>query len=156
MRNINQYLPEYKYSKSSNRDWLCNVINTVVYDEFQLFIKNAMKNREKQLVIKRGFNIEAIPAIVVIFKNSQNVSYEKGRSHFLLAKYANRHKRHEDSMNVDRREESNEASLSLKSKIEELESKINGYKNREEEFYDNKEKLIKLIKLKRLIVMVRW
>ena len=61
--------------------------------------------------MKRGFNVEVIPAIVAIFKNSQNVSHEKGRSHFLLAKYANRHRRHEDSMNVDRRKESKETSL---------------------------------------------
>ena len=113
-----------------------------------LFIKNTMKNREKQLVMKRGFNVEAIPTIVAIFKNLQNVSYEKDRSYFLLAKYANRHRRHEDSMNVDRREESKEASLSLKSKIEELELKINEYKNREEEFFDNKEKLIKLYQIR--------
>ena len=103
--------------------------------------------------MKGGFNVEAIHAIVAIFKNSQNVSYEKDRSHFLLAKYANRHRRHEDSMNIDRRKESQEASLSLNSKIEELESKINEYKNREKEFYDNKESSSSYIKLEQLIVM---
>ena len=100
--------------------------------------------------------METITAIVAIFKNSQNVSYEKGRSHFLLAKYANRHRRHEDSMNIDRRKESKVASLILNSKIEELESKINEYKNREEEFYDNKESSSSYIKLERLIVMANW
>ena len=65
-----------------------------------------------------------------------------------MAKYANRHRRHEDSMNVDRRKESKEVSLILNSKIEELESKINEYKNREEEFYDNKKKLIKLYQIR--------
>ena len=91
--------------------------------------------------------MKAIPAIVAIFKNSHNVSYEKGMSHFLLAKYANRHRRHEYSMNVDWREESKGASLSLKSKIVKLESKINEYKNIEEEFFDIKEKLIKLYQI---------
>ena len=52
--NIDQYLPEYKYSKFPNKDWLCNVINTVVYDEFQLFIKNGMKNRENSWLRKEG------------------------------------------------------------------------------------------------------
>ena len=66
----------------------------------------------------------------------------------MLTKYANRHRRHEDSMNVDKREESKEDSLSLNSKKEELESKINEYKNREGKFYDNKKKLIKLYQIR--------
>ena len=73
-----------------------------------------------------------------------------------MAKYANRQRRHEDSMNVDRRKESKETSLILNSKIEELESKINEYKNNEEEFYDNKESSSSYIKLEQLIVMASW
>ena len=73
-----------------------------------------------------------------------------------MAKYANRHRRHEDSMDVDKREESKVASLILNSKIEELESKVKKYKNREEEFYDNKESSSSYFKLERLIVMASW
>ena len=44
--NIGRYLQEFKYTNSPNRDWLRNVINTVVYEEFKFFIKTAMKNRK--------------------------------------------------------------------------------------------------------------
>ena len=41
-------------STQNFRTEIGSVINTVVYDEFQLFIKNAMKNRENSWLWKEG------------------------------------------------------------------------------------------------------
>ena len=90
-------------------------------------------------------SVEAIPEIVSIFKNSQNVSYENGRSHFLLTKYKNRHNRDADAMNVYRIEESKEHRLNLLIKITELESKIKNFESREEEAFKIKRNLLNYI-----------
>ena len=104
-----------------------------------------MKITEKLLVTKMRLNVETMPEIVSIF--TQNVSYENGRSHFLLTKYKNKHNKDADTMNVDRIEESKEHRLNLITKISELESKIKKFDSRVEEAFENKEKLIKLYQL---------
>ena len=48
------------------------------------------------------FEIEDITEIDNIFKNTQ--TYLTKRNHFLLSKYINKHKIHENYINVDRRE----------------------------------------------------
>ena len=32
--NIKDYLSDYKYKKEPNRDWICNVINSLIQEEF--------------------------------------------------------------------------------------------------------------------------
>ena len=32
--DINKFLPEYKYLKESNREWFCNLINTLFHKKF--------------------------------------------------------------------------------------------------------------------------
>ena len=39
--DIVKYLPEYSYNKEPNREWLCNIISTLVKDE----LKNLLKRR---------------------------------------------------------------------------------------------------------------
>ena len=83
---IDQYLPSYKYNNFPNCDWLRKVINTIWNKEFGKYISDSMKIREKQMVFKMNFKVDAIPEIVNIFSNSLNVSYMKGRTHFLIRK----------------------------------------------------------------------
>ena len=33
--NINKYLPEYDYPKEPNREWVCNIVNSLISEEFQ-------------------------------------------------------------------------------------------------------------------------
>ena len=84
--DIESYLPNYDYDKFSNRDWLCNIINTIANQKFSSFISEAMDKREKLLIMNRGHKVEAIPEIVSIFSRSKNVSVMNGRTHFLLRK----------------------------------------------------------------------
>ena len=46
------YLSTYDYNKYPNRDWICDVLNTLKYDEFLLFIQNSPKEIEKYLINK--------------------------------------------------------------------------------------------------------
>ena len=71
--NINPYLPSYDYDKYPNRDWIWNVLNSIAHDKFQKLIKDALKSKEKMIVMKSRINFEIIPEIVNIFAKLQNV-----------------------------------------------------------------------------------
>ena len=105
-----------------------------------------MKIREKFLVTKMGLNAKAISEIVSIFKKlTENVSYENERNHFLLTKYKHRHNKVVDAINIDRIKESKEYRLNLMTKIIKLEPKIKVFKSREEEVFENIQKLLNYI-----------
>ena len=142
--NIDSYLPEYKYAKYTNRDWLWNILNTIANDEFQNFVKAVCKNREQVLVLNMGLQWVAIPEIAKIFSSSQNVSYEKGRTHFLLRDFNRKRKWYEieNDMNVDFK--SNDKVKELEAKIKSLEEQVENFNNAQDELLKDKEKLVVL------------
>ena len=142
--NIDSYLPEYKYAKHPNRDWLWNILNSIAHDKFQKFVKIACKNREQVLVLNMGLQLAATPEIAKIFSESQNVSYEKGRTHFLLRdiKRKRRWYEMEDDMKVD--DKSDDKVKELKSKIKSLEDQIENFSLTQDELLKDKEKLVVL------------
>ena len=144
---IDSYLPSYDYNKFPNRDWLCNVINTIANRKFSDYIMAAMDKREKLIIMNRGLQVEAVPEIVSIFSRSKNVSLMNGRTYFLLRKKRNPWKRSLLDREMEEAEETKENITKLTSKIEELEEKINVHQRREDELLQDKEKLCKLYEL---------
>ena len=142
--NIEKYLPTYEYNKFPNRDWLCNVINTIANEEFKEYVSNAMNQREKSILLNRGLQVDAIPEIISIFSHSKNVSLMKGRTHFLLRKQSNFRKRTLLDREMEDAEERKEITKGLTNKIKELEQEIEKHQKREELFLQDKEKLVKL------------
>ena len=45
--NIKKYLPDYEYMKDPNREWLWNLINTLINKEFQEFIHIKVEKESK-------------------------------------------------------------------------------------------------------------
>ena len=72
------------YLKEPNRDWVWNLVNTLLHDEFQEFLSNKMTRWEDDLIKQQNLQVRAIPEIVDILKKSKAVSTSKGKSHFLL------------------------------------------------------------------------
>ena len=48
--NIDNYLPRYDYRKEPNRLWLCNLVNSLIQNEFQQFIDAQIIKREQNLI----------------------------------------------------------------------------------------------------------
>ena len=80
---IDEFLPEYSYTKEPNREWLCNVINTLITDDFKKFIKINIEKRNKELISSQNLGINATSEFNEIFKKSQPISTAKEKSHFL-------------------------------------------------------------------------
>ena len=47
---IERFLPEYDCLKDPNREWLCNIINTIIPDKFQKYIELKIEERKQQLI----------------------------------------------------------------------------------------------------------
>ena len=51
--DIYKFLPEYKYMKESNREWFCNLINTLIHKKFiNLLTKRTKESNQKLLILK--------------------------------------------------------------------------------------------------------
>ena len=50
--NVDNYIPEYDYPKELNREWLYNVVNTLIQEELT-FIHKMTEDRRKVLLIPR-------------------------------------------------------------------------------------------------------
>ena len=81
---IHDFLPKYDYNKEPNREWLCNLINSLISDKFKEFINIEIKRRNKELITNQNLGISARPEFIEIFRNSQSISTMKGKSHFLV------------------------------------------------------------------------
>ena len=80
---IDRYLPDYEYKKEPNRTWLCNVINSVIPDDFREYVSEKVRVRKLSLINSQNLCVKVKPEFLNIFKNSQSVSLQKGKSHFL-------------------------------------------------------------------------
>ena len=81
--NINKYLPEYDYPKEPNREWVCNIVNSLIPEEFQYFIKHKEEIRKREILMSNNLKMKINPEFLNIFKSSRAVLTESGRSHFL-------------------------------------------------------------------------
>ena len=68
--NIDEFLPEYDYSKEPCRPWLCNIVNTIIEKEFQHFIQIMIEERRKALIKPKDLGITAKPEFIKIFQKS--------------------------------------------------------------------------------------
>ena len=145
--NIDKYLPEYYYPKEPNREWLCNVVNTLVQIKFQDFIKKVTEDRRKALIDSQNLRITARPEFIRIFQKSQAVSTLPGKSHF-LARFP---KPTKDRIQIRKlemeNEEVKEKKLEAFEEIRKLKSKLNEMEESQKDAEDNLEKLSKLYQL---------
>ena len=142
--DVQQYLPDYEYQKEPNKDWLCNLVHTLLHGEFRRFISTSMSQREAKIIKEKNLGVVARPEIINIFKNSRAVSTSKGKSHFVLRPVA------KNNVNIQRRDEEikieEDAGVvnELRLKLEEMRSQIDLYEQEKGEAIANKDKLAKL------------
>ena len=71
-------MPEYENSKEPNRERVCNVVNTLLSDDFKEFIDQRVNERKQSLIDSQDFRIAARPEFIQLFKESKSVSLKKG------------------------------------------------------------------------------
>ena len=53
--NIADYIPEYEYSKEPSREWICNIINTLIPQEFKEYIDQKINERKQSILDNQNF-----------------------------------------------------------------------------------------------------
>ena len=144
---IDQFLPEYSYNKEPNREWLCNMINTLITDEFQEFIKMKVEKRNKEIISSQNLGIKATSEFVEIFKRSQSISTTNGKSHFLARNpKITKEQQKIITLEEEKKELDSKASI-LKEELNDLKSKMNDLQHQQEISDSNNDKLSKLYEL---------
>ena len=122
--DIQSYLPDYKYSKEPNREWLCNLINTLIPKEFQEYVALKVSERKHEIIHTQNLSISAKSEFIKIFKNSRAISKQKGRSHFLIREVKETKDKKTIHMLEEETKESNKKAKLLEDKLAELREKI--------------------------------
>ena len=145
--DITKYLPKYSYNKEPNREWLWNIVNSLMTREFNNFIESKISIRKNELIHSQNIMISAKPNFLEIFKNSQSISSMKGRSHFL----ARMPKPTKEQLKVKQLEEEKiNADYKVKVfklEIDELKIKLEELEQKQIESEENIDKLSKLYDL---------
>ena len=144
---IDDYLPEYEYKKLPNREWLWNVLNTLLGESFKSFVQTKIKERTKHVVTMKKLNVKALPEFIDIFKKSQSVSVQNGRTHYLIKSTRKRKFGQIKDDNRDKLKDQERKIQQLNASIDELSKKIDWYQSQEEENFKNKESLVKLYQM---------
>ena len=74
---INKFLPDYCYSKEPNREWLWNVINALIPEEFQDLIKIKVEKRNREIVKSQNLGINASPEFIESLRNPKLYPQQK-------------------------------------------------------------------------------
>ena len=142
--DIDSYLPDYDYSKLPNRQWLWNVLNTLLGPALKKYMSESIEGRVKYLINKKKLTVKALPEFINIFKNSKNVSVENGRTNHLIKRFGKRKWDQMENTDKDKLLDANKNLEALKKQIEQLEDKIENYEHNENALLQDKEKLYKL------------
>ena len=76
-------MTKYSYEKEPNREWLCNIVNSLLTEDFNAFIEDKINIRKQELIKSQNISVSVKPEFDKIFQNSQSISSSKGKSHFL-------------------------------------------------------------------------
>lgn len=74
VESVRQYLPDDRDISRLPRQWIVNVIYTIVGDDFRQWVSEHIKHRNDHLAEKNDLMIELDPEIAAAFGNSLNIS----------------------------------------------------------------------------------
>ena len=71
---VNLHLPDDRDLAKLPRQWIINVIYSLVGDDFRLWVSNLIQNRNDHLAESNDLMIELDPEIATAFRGSFNIS----------------------------------------------------------------------------------
>ena len=82
--DIDKFLPNYEYRKLPNRDWLWNIVHTIMGDRFKEFIQLKLAERADRIAKSKMTEFITQQEFIHLFKKSNLISSQSGRTHFLV------------------------------------------------------------------------
>ena len=84
--NIQEYLPEYDYECEHNKEWLWNMIHSLLGESIRKHVEKKWKERLTKPLEMKNLSTQILPQFVKLFKESNSVSTEKRKSNFFSRK----------------------------------------------------------------------
>ena len=75
---LNDYLSDYEYHKLLNRQWLCNVFNTLLGNTFTKFVQERVQERVKHVVRKKDLSVMVLQNLLKYLKTRRMFRCRKG------------------------------------------------------------------------------
>ena len=69
--------------RNKNGEWLCNEVNSLIPNEFNLYVNYKLERRKILVIQNQHLNITAKKEFIDIFKASNVISLEKEKNYFL-------------------------------------------------------------------------
>ena len=83
--NLQLYFPSLQKERARiPKQWIVNVLATLVGDDFQKWVKVRIDRRNERVAIKDDKFIEVDPDIAAAFQNASSISLSKGSAHQML------------------------------------------------------------------------
>ena len=79
---LTSFMSDINYLKLPNREWLWNLLNTILGERFREFIQSKQQERTEYITEKKEMKVIALPEFIKLIKDSKSISTQKGRSHF--------------------------------------------------------------------------
>ena len=81
---VQNAFPEKKETLKFERAFICNVIHSLVGEDFQQWIDDRVNERNMKVAVEGNKTIELDPTIAAVFQNSTAISTTNGRSFSML------------------------------------------------------------------------
>ena len=81
---VNDYLPDGKEVMKMSKQWIANVIHSVLKKTFSNWVKRQVERRNEEMVVARGLTIEMDPEVAAAFEASTKTSVLHGAGVHML------------------------------------------------------------------------
>ena len=80
--SIDEFLLDYTYKKHPNREWLSNIINTIIGERFRAFIMQGQQEKTDYILDKKHMKIWAFPVFIYLSQDLNSIFTHIVRIHF--------------------------------------------------------------------------
>ena len=78
--DIKKFLPKYNYEKEPNREWLCNIVNSLLTEDFNAFIEDKISIRKQELIKSQNISVSVKPEFVKYSKTLNQSQVQRVRA----------------------------------------------------------------------------
>jgi hypothetical protein len=98
--DVQNAFPDKKETLKFERGYICNVIHSLVGEDFQQWVDDRVNARNKKVTVEGNKIIELDPIIAAVFQNSTAISTTNGRS-FSMLKVGSKRRRTKSQIDAD-------------------------------------------------------
>ena len=118
--NIHEFLSNFEYDKLPNKEWFCNVVNTLINEDFVEYINMKVSERKKTIYDSQNISTQIRPNLLKYSKTHNPYLFKNGKIHFLTRPPKKANHQIEAEEHKGKKENAKFKNIELKKNIREL------------------------------------